>query len=142
MLKPRFHSARIQISGQRQEQLLQAGALGGGPLSAGLVRAGPVALALAAGISAFAWWRIEPVSIGAVMGGAALFGRFRTLAPIAISNAVSFAILWVGGLAFLLASGATYYLYVTLVCACAQAVWLAQHLWGYYRDHPRMRYEQ
>jgi hypothetical protein len=54
-------------------------------LHAGLVRAAPVALALAAGISAFAWWRIEPVSLGAVMGGAALFGRFRTLAPIAYS---------------------------------------------------------
>jgi len=52
-------------------------------LHAGLVRAAPVALALAAGISVFAWWRIEPVSLGAVMGGAALFGRFRTLAPIA-----------------------------------------------------------
>jgi len=28
------------------------------------------------------------------------------------------------------------------VCLCAQAVWLAQHLWAYYRDHPRLHYEQ
>ena len=52
-------------------------------LDAGLVIAAPVALALAAGISAFAWWRVEPVCAGAYMGGSALLGRFRTLGPIA-----------------------------------------------------------
>jgi hypothetical protein len=70
-----------------------------------------------------------------------LDGGVRTLTTIAIANTVSFAILWVGGVAFLLAGGAEHYFYVTLVCACAQAVWLAQHLWGYYRDHPRLRSE-
>ena len=53
-------------------------------------------------------------------------------------NLASFAIVWTGGLAFLLASGAEYYFYVTLVCVAAQAVWLVQHLWTYYRDHPRI----
>ncbi len=48
-------------------------------LDSGLRRAAPVALALAAGISAFAWWRIEPVTSGV---GPVLLGAFRTLAPI------------------------------------------------------------
>jgi len=70
-----------------------------------------------------------------------LDGGVRSLGTILIGNLASFAIVWTGGLAFLLASGAEYYFYVTLVCLAAQAVWLVQHLWTYYRDHPRMRYE-
>jgi hypothetical protein len=57
---------------------------------AGLGIAAPVALALAGGISLFAWWRVEPVTFGGgagpagvYMGGSALFGQFRTLGPIA-----------------------------------------------------------
>jgi hypothetical protein len=60
-------------------------------LDAGLRRAAPVALALGAGVSAFAWWRIEPVSAGA---GPALFGAFRTLAPIAYAAWIGAVLGW------------------------------------------------
>jgi hypothetical protein len=33
------------------------------------------------------------------------------------------------------------YLGGTLVCSGAQAVWLGQHLWFYYCEHLRLRYE-
>jgi hypothetical protein len=55
---------------------------------------------------------------------------------------MSFAILWVSSLAFIMASGAALYFHATIVCAAAQTVWLCQHMWSYYRDHPRLRYEQ
>jgi hypothetical protein len=55
---------------------------------------------------------------------------------------MSFAILWVSSLAFIMASGAALYFHATIVCAAAQTVWLGQHMWSYYRDHPRLRYEQ
>jgi hypothetical protein len=71
-----------------------------------------------------------------------LDGGVRTLVIILAANLMSFAILWVSSLAFLVASGAELYFYATVVCACAQTVWLGQHLWSYYRDHPRLRYEQ
>jgi hypothetical protein len=49
---------------------------------AGLAVAAPIALTLAAGISAFAWWRVEPVSAGP--GSVPAFaGVFRTLGPLA-----------------------------------------------------------
>ena len=48
---------------------------------AGLVAAAPIALTLAAGISAFAWWRVEPV--GAGLGAPAFLGGFRTIGPVA-----------------------------------------------------------
>jgi hypothetical protein len=70
-----------------------------------------------------------------------LDGGGRTLIVIVAANLASFAILWLGSLAFVAASGAGLYLESTIVCACAQMLWLAQHLWAYYRDHPRMRYE-
>jgi hypothetical protein len=66
----------------------------------------------------------------------------RTLVIILAANLMSFAILWVSSLAFMVASGTELYLHATIVCACAQALWLGQHLWSYYRDHPRLRYEQ
>jgi hypothetical protein len=50
---------------------------------AGLGIAAPVALALAAGIALFAWWRVEPLTGDAHIGGSALLGQFRTLGPIA-----------------------------------------------------------
>jgi hypothetical protein len=30
---------------------------------------------------------------------------------------------------------------VSVIVVGAQAVWLSQHLWSYYRDHLRVRYE-
>lgn len=69
-------------------------------------------------------------------------GGVRTLVMILAANLTSFVILWLSSLAFVAASGAELYLEATLLCACAQMLWLAQHLWAYYRDHPRLRYEQ
>ena len=69
-------------------------------------------------------------------------GGVRTLVMILAANLISFVILWVSSLAFVAASGAELYLEATILCACAQTLWLVQHLWAYYRDHPRLRYEQ
>jgi hypothetical protein len=69
-------------------------------------------------------------------------GGVRALVIILAANLVSFAILWIGSFAFLVASGAELYFQATIVCLCAQAIWLGQHLWSYYRDHPRLRYER
>lgn len=66
----------------------------------------------------------------------------RSLAVVLAANMASFAIIWGAGIAIALASGAGYYLEATLVCICAQAVWLGQHLWSYYRDHPRLHHER
>ena len=66
----------------------------------------------------------------------------RTPVIILAANLMSFAIIWLSSLAFLVASGAELYFQASIVCVCAQAVWLGQHLWSYYRDHPRLRYEQ
>jgi hypothetical protein len=71
-----------------------------------------------------------------------LDGGVRTLVVILAANLMSLAILWMSSFAFMVASGAGLYLEATIVCACAQTVWLGQHLWSYYRDHPRLRYEQ
>jgi len=65
----------------------------------------------------------------------------RTLFIILAANLLSFAILWASSLAFVAASGADLYLHATIICACAQMLWLAQHLWSYYRDHPRLHYD-
>jgi hypothetical protein len=65
----------------------------------------------------------------------------RTLVIILAANLMSFALLWVSSLAFMMASGAGLYFHATIVCACAQTLWLGQHLWSYYRDHPRLHYE-
>jgi hypothetical protein len=48
----------------------------------------------------------------------------------------------VSSLAFVAANGAGLYLYATIACAGAQLLWLGQHLWAYYRDHPRLHYER
>lgn len=71
-----------------------------------------------------------------------LDGGVRTVVAILAANLMSFAILWGSSLAFVVASGAALYLQATILCAGAQTVWLGQHLWSYYRDHPRLRYEQ
>jgi hypothetical protein len=65
----------------------------------------------------------------------------RSLSVILAANLLSFAILWFGSLAALLASGAELYLPATIAVTCAQAMWLGQHLWSYYRNHPRLRFE-
>ena len=69
--------ADLVLSGVRQR--LGVGSIAG--LDAGFTVAAPVALTLAAGISAYAWWRVEPAP--SPLGGLPLFGEFRTLGPIA-----------------------------------------------------------
>jgi hypothetical protein len=63
-------------------------------LDGGLALAAPVALALAAGIAGFAWWRVEPLRAGVVIGGSPLLGVFRTLGPIAYAAWLVAAIGW------------------------------------------------
>jgi DNA-binding PadR family transcriptional regulator len=60
----------------------------------GLALAAPVALSLAAGIAGFAWWRVEPVTAGAALGGVPLFGLFRTLGPVAYAFWLLAAVGW------------------------------------------------
>ena len=77
---PRLADAADVVAGGLRRRL-GVGTIAG--LDGGLVVAAPVALALAAGISAFAWWRVEPVGAGVYMGGSHCLGPFRTLGPIA-----------------------------------------------------------
>jgi len=56
-------------------------------------------------------------------------------------NALSLALLWLSGAILIAAGGQTLYLEVTVITIGAQAIWLAQHLWFYYFDHLRVRYE-
>jgi hypothetical protein len=68
-------------------------------------------------------------------------GGVRTLVIILAANLMSLAVVGLSSLIFVAASGVALYFQATIVCICAQAVWFAQHLWAYYRDHPRLRYE-
>lgn len=70
-----------------------------------------------------------------------LVGEGWPLLTLLGANFASFIILWLSALVFVLASGAELYYQATIICLCAQAVWLSQHLWFYYRDHLRLRYE-
>jgi hypothetical protein len=63
-------------------------------LDAGLALAAPVALALAAGIAGFAWWRVEPATAD-VYSGQPFLGTFRTLGPIAYAVWLAAALGWV-----------------------------------------------
>jgi hypothetical protein len=63
-------------------------------LDAGLALAAPVALALAAGIAGFAWWRVEPAPAG-IYSGQPFLGTFRTLGPIAYAVWLAAALGWV-----------------------------------------------
>jgi hypothetical protein len=57
------------------------------------------------------------------------------------ANALSFLIVWICSLVLMFAADVHLYYHATLVCLGAQAVWLTQHLWFYYRHHVRLRYE-
>jgi hypothetical protein len=72
-----------------------------------------------------------------------MVGEGSPLLVILGANIVSFAILWVSALlsVFLFASDTPLYVPATVICVSAQAVWLSQHLWSYYRDHLRLKYE-
>ncbi len=68
-------------------------------------------------------------------------GGVRTLVIILAANLMSLAVVRLSSLIFVAASGVALYFQATILCICAQAVWLGQHLWAYYRDHPRLRFE-
>ena len=70
-----------------------------------------------------------------------LVGEGWPLLIILGANLASFVVLLLSAMVFVFAAGADLYYYTTIVCLCAQAVWLSQHLWFYYRDHLRLRYE-
>src|SRR5262245_15156930 len=62
--------------------------------------------------------------------------------PLILSvNCLSLLLVWLCAWVLMAASGYDLYLQVTLISLGAQAVWLSQHLWFYYRDHLRVRFE-
>ena len=68
-------------------------------------------------------------------------GKSFALSIVLGANLVSFLVLWTSASIFVLASGTEYYAEAAAICAFAQAVWLSQHLWFYYRNHLRLRYK-
>jgi hypothetical protein len=56
-------------------------------------------------------------------------------------NCLSLLLLWICASILVAASGHQLFLQVALIALGAQAVWLSQHLWFYYRDHLRVRFE-
>jgi hypothetical protein len=70
-----------------------------------------------------------------------LVGRGFSLFLILGVNLASFVLVLVSAFIFVAASAASLYGEAALVCVGAQAAWLSQHLWFYYRDHLRLRYE-
>jgi hypothetical protein len=56
-------------------------------------------------------------------------------------NGLSLALMWLSAVILVAASGHNLYLQVTVISLGAQAIWLSQQLWAYYRDHLRARYE-
>jgi hypothetical protein len=60
------------------------------------------------------------------------------LALIVAVNCLSLMLLWIGGSLVAAATGQHYYLQVAAIALGAQAIWLSQHLWFYYRDHLRV----
>jgi hypothetical protein len=70
-----------------------------------------------------------------------MVGRGFPFLIIVGANIASFALVWASAMVLVFVSGGEFYFGATMVCLGAQAVWLAQHLWVYYRDHLRLRYE-
>ena len=58
------------------------------------------------------------------------------------ANAISFLVLWMSALAFVLASGTQHYTEATAVCAFAQGLCLIQNLWAYHRNHLRLLHHE
>jgi hypothetical protein len=56
-------------------------------------------------------------------------------------NCLSLLMLWLCASILVAAGGYKLHLQVTVIAVGAQAVWLSQHLWFYYRDHLRVRFE-
>jgi hypothetical protein len=56
-------------------------------------------------------------------------------------NFCSLVLLWLTASILVAASGYRLYLQLLAVSLGAQAIWLVQHLWTYYRDHVHVSYE-
>ncbi len=69
-----------------------------------------------------------------------LTGEGHSLRLILTVNGGSLLILCLGSTALVVASGIGFYVQAVAICLAAQALWLTQHLWAYYRDHLRMRF--
>jgi hypothetical protein len=65
-------------------------------------------------------------------------GEGFTLLIVVGANLLSFTVMWASALVFIAATDSSVYVEATIICVCAQAIWLAQHLWFYYRDHLRV----
>jgi hypothetical protein len=63
------------------------------------------------------------------------------LGLILVVNGISLLLTWVSAAILVAASGYNLYLQITVIAVGAQAIWLSQHLWFYYRDHLRVRCE-
>jgi hypothetical protein len=61
------------------------------------------------------------------------------LALILAVNGLSLALLWLTAFILVAASGHHLYLPASVIALGAQAIWLAQHLWFYYRNHLRVQ---
>ena len=70
-----------------------------------------------------------------------MVGRGFPFIVILGANVASFVLIWASAMILVFASGAGFYFGATIVCLGVQAVWLGQHLWVYYRDRLRLRYE-
>jgi hypothetical protein len=70
-----------------------------------------------------------------------IVGAGSALQLILLINVVSFLVVWGSAAVFIFVNGSDDYLAAAAVCAFAQAIWLAQHLWFYHRNHLRLRYE-
>jgi len=68
-------------------------------------------------------------------------GTSYALLIIVGANLASFLLLFACTSVFVFASGSHHYAEAAAICGFAQAIWLAQHLWFYYRNHLRLRYE-
>jgi hypothetical protein len=70
-----------------------------------------------------------------------MVGADFALPLILLINVVSFLVVCGSAAVFIFTTGSSDYLAAAAICAFAQAIWLAQHLWFYHRNHLRLRYE-
>lgn len=60
------------------------------------------------------------------------------LTAIFLANLVSLDVLWIGGLAVTLWSGAPIYAEALLIGILIQSIWTVRHLWLFHREHLRL----
>ena len=74
-------------------------------------------------------------------GRRVMTGKGYALLILLGANVASFLFLFACSSVFVLASGSDHYAQAAAICGFAQAIWLSQHLWFYYRNHLRLGYE-